>query len=138
MSHGLGMINAWSRSWSERKSFPFSAWVAIDGSPAGSVDEATILAKSAPLSKSVPAHLIWRVKFPMVSLQDIQQARSRLYKVAVRTPLVLCKLPEDRQIFVKPENLQPIGSFKLRGAYNKISSLTPEERARVVFAHSSV
>jgi threonine dehydratase len=73
----------------------------------------------------------------MVTLQDIQQARSLLHKVAVRTPLVLCKLSDDRQIHVKPENLQPIGSFKLRGAYNKISSLTPEERKRGVVAHSS-
>jgi threonine dehydratase len=38
---------------------------------------------------------------------------------------------------VKPENLQPIGSFKLRGAYNKISSLTQDERNRGVVAHSS-
>ena len=73
----------------------------------------------------------------MVSLQDIQQARSLLHKIAVRTPLVLCRLSDDRQIYVKPENLQPIGSFKLRGAYNKISSLTPEQRARGVVAHSS-
>jgi threonine dehydratase len=73
----------------------------------------------------------------MVSLQDIQQARSLLHKIAVRTPLVLCKLSDDRQIYVKPENLQPIGSFKLRGAYNKISSLTPEQRTRGVVAHSS-
>ena len=73
----------------------------------------------------------------MVTLQDIQQARSLLNKVAVRTPLVLCRLGDDRQIHVKPENLQPIGSFKLRGAYNKISSLTPEQRSRGVVAHSS-
>ena len=73
----------------------------------------------------------------MVTLNDIRQARSLLHKVAVRTPLVLCKLPEDQQIFVKPENLQPVGSFKLRGAYNKISSLSMEERARGVVAHSS-
>ncbi|HEY6352251.1 MAG TPA: threonine/serine dehydratase [Candidatus Angelobacter sp.] len=73
----------------------------------------------------------------MVTLTDIQQARSLLSKIAVRTPLVLCKLPDGRQILVKPENLQPIGSFKLRGAYNKISSLTPEQRARGVVAHSS-
>ena len=38
---------------------------------------------------------------------------------------------------MKPESLQPIGSFKLRGAYNKISSLSPEERLRGVVAHSS-
>ena len=78
----------------------------------------------------------------MVTLKDIEHARSLLRGIAVRTPLVLCKLPNDRemndrQIFIKPENLQPIGSFKLRGAYNKISSLTPEERKRGVVAHSS-
>jgi len=73
----------------------------------------------------------------MVTLTDIQQAQSLLRKFAVRTPLVMCKLEDGRQIFVKPENLQPIGSFKLRGAYNKISSLTPEQRARGVVSHSS-
>lgn len=73
----------------------------------------------------------------MVTLKDIQQAQLLLRKFAVRTPLVACKLPDGRQIVVKPENLQPIGSFKLRGAYNKISSLTPEQRARGVVAHSS-
>jgi threonine dehydratase len=73
----------------------------------------------------------------MVTLKDIEHARSLLRNVAVRTPLVLCRLTDDRQIYVKPENLQPIGSFKLRGAYNKISSLTPEQRARGVVAHSS-
>jgi threonine dehydratase len=73
----------------------------------------------------------------MVTLKDIEHARSLLRGIAVRTPLVLCKLSDDRQIFIKPENLQPIGSFKLRGAYNKISSLTPEERKRGVVAHSS-
>jgi threonine dehydratase len=73
----------------------------------------------------------------MVTLKDIQHAQVLLRNVAVRTPLVLCRLTDDRQIYVKPENLQPIGSFKLRGAYNKISSLTPEQRARGVVAHSS-
>jgi threonine dehydratase len=73
----------------------------------------------------------------MVTLKDIEHARSLLRGIAVRTPLVLCKLPNDQQIFIKPENLQPIGSFKLRGAYNKISSLTPDERKRGVVAHSS-
>ena len=73
----------------------------------------------------------------MVTLLQIQHARSLLRNVAVRTPLVLCRLADDRQIHVKPENLQPIGSFKLRGAYNKIFSLTLEQRARGVVAHSS-
>lgn len=73
----------------------------------------------------------------MVKLQEIQAAQSLLRGVAVRTPLVLCQLSDGRGLYVKPENLQPIGSFKLRGAYNKISSLTPDERGRGVVAHSS-
>jgi threonine dehydratase len=73
----------------------------------------------------------------MVTLQDIEQAQTILRKIAVRTPLVACKLTDGRQIFVKPENLQPIGSFKLRGAYNKIHSLPREQRNRGVVSHSS-
>lgn len=72
----------------------------------------------------------------MVTLKDIQEARALLRGIAVRTPLVECKM-DSRQFFIKPENLQPIGSFKLRGAYNKISSLTADERNRGVVAHSS-
>src|SRR5262245_44956508 len=73
----------------------------------------------------------------MVTLKDIQQARDLLRGVAVRTPLVKCTVPNDGHILIKPENLQPIGSFKLRGAYNKISSLTPDQRKLGVVAHSS-
>jgi threonine dehydratase len=42
-----------------------------------------------------------------------------------------------RKLYLKPENLQPIGAFKLRGAYNKIASLTEEERRRGVISYSS-
>jgi threonine dehydratase len=73
----------------------------------------------------------------MVTLKDIQDACALLRGVAVRTPLVACRLAHNGRFFVKPENLQPIGSFKLRGAYNKISSLTAEQRSRGVVAHSS-
>lgn len=73
----------------------------------------------------------------MVTLQDIEQAQKLLKNFSIRTPLVTCKLPGGKSIFIKPENLQPIGSFKLRGAYNKISSLAPDQRARGVVAHSS-
>lgn len=44
---------------------------------------------------------------------------------------------DGRTLYLKPENLQPIGAFKLRGAYNKIASLTDEERARGVITYSS-
>jgi threonine dehydratase len=65
-----------------------------------------------------------------------------LQGVTVCTPLV--ELPnvvsgdsDARRLFLKLENLQPIGAFKLRGAYNKIASLTAEERKRGVIAYSS-
>jgi threonine dehydratase len=62
--------------------------------------------------------------------------------VAVRTELIQSSLgeyvaPDDRKLYLKPENLQPIGAFKLRGAYNKIASLSPEERSRGVITYSS-
>ena len=55
--------------------------------------------------------------------------------MAVRTSLVRNRAV--RNLLLKPENHQPIGSFKLRGAYNKIGSLTPEERKRGVISYSS-
>ncbi len=76
----------------------------------------------------------------MVTLSDIQQARTRLAGVAVRTPLIPLQYDDQAHpdvLYLKPENLQPIGAFKIRGAYNKIASLTPEERARGVIAYSS-
>ena len=72
----------------------------------------------------------------MISLADIQAARQRLAGVAVRTPLIPLAHGANT-LYLKPENLQPIGAFKIRGAYNKIASLTPEERARGVIAYSS-
>lgn len=72
----------------------------------------------------------------MVSLEDIRNAQSRLSGITVRTPLI--RLERDGSTLqLKPENLQPIGAFKLRGAYNKIASLTEEERTRGVITYSS-
>ncbi len=74
----------------------------------------------------------------MIQAKDVAAAQRRLRGVAFRTPLVPCPgAGGERRLFFKPENLQPTGAFKLRGAYNKISSLGPEERARGVVAHSS-
>jgi threonine dehydratase len=74
----------------------------------------------------------------MIGLEDIEVARRRLQGVALRTPLVPCPGSEEgRALFFKPESLQPTGAFKLRGAYNKISSLSSEEQGRGVVAHSS-
>ncbi len=56
--------------------------------------------------------------------------------IAARTPLVAHEA-DGRRLWFKPESLQPIGSFKLRGAYNKIASLSDDERRRGVITYSS-
>jgi threonine dehydratase len=78
----------------------------------------------------------------MVTLEDIRRAQDRLKGIAVRTPLIrysrgLSSEGDGAQLWFKPENLQPIGAFKLRGAYNKIASLGPDERSRGVITYSS-
>lgn len=72
----------------------------------------------------------------LVALEDVREAQRRIHGVAVRTPLLRYS-PSGSDFFLKAENLQPIGSFKLRGAYNKIATLTEAERKRGVIAHSS-
>jgi len=84
----------------------------------------------------------------MVTLGQIKEAQERLRGIAARTPLVRYFPPPNKQdsasdvmaaaqLFFKAESLQPIGSFKLRGAYNKIASFTDEQRARGVISYSS-
>lgn len=75
----------------------------------------------------------------LVTLDDLRDAQKRIAGVAVRTPLVPCPwaTTEDRTLHLKPENLQPTGAFKIRGAYNRLSALTEAERARGVVAQSS-
>ncbi len=69
----------------------------------------------------------------IVSIDEIREAAERIRGVATRTPL----LRWDDRTWLKPESLQPIGAFKMRGAYNKIASLTDAERARGVVTYSS-
>ena len=72
----------------------------------------------------------------MVTLEMIKQAQQNLKVVARMTPLISApKIGEN--VSIKAENLQLTGSFKLRGAYNKISSLTPEEKQKGVIACSA-
>jgi threo-3-hydroxy-L-aspartate ammonia-lyase len=86
----------------------------------------------------------------LVTLDEIRAAARRIEGVVVRTPLVLFRgVPAVRDatppspggpgLLIKPESLQPTGSFKLRGAYNAVSLLTEREAARPngVVAHSS-
>ena len=74
----------------------------------------------------------------MVSLDDIRAAKARLDGIAVRTPLFEWTGTADQhKLFLKLENLQPIGAFKLRGAYNKVASLSENDRRRGVISYSS-
>ncbi|MBI1203583.1 MAG: pyridoxal-phosphate dependent enzyme [Rhodopseudomonas sp.] len=71
---------------------------------------------------------------------DIAAAAKRLAGMAVRTPLIQSPVLNDRlgaRVFLKAETLQRTGSFKFRGAFNKISSIPPERRAAGVVAYSS-
>jgi threonine dehydratase len=73
-------------------------------------------------------------------LADVQQAAERLQKVLLPTPLMPSSFFSKEyncEVYIKPENLQRTGSFKIRGAYNKISTLTPEESARGIIAASA-
>ena len=71
---------------------------------------------------------------------DVAAAAKRLAGVAVRTPLINAPVLDDllgARVFLKAETLQRTGSFKFRGAYNKVSSIPPERRAAGVVAYSS-
>jgi threonine dehydratase len=71
---------------------------------------------------------------------DIAAAAKRLAGVAVRTPLINAPVLDERlsaRVFLKLETLQRTGSFKFRGAYNKIASIPPDQRAAGVVAYSS-
>ena len=76
-----------------------------------------------------------------ISLETIREAAGIVYEAAVRTPLV--RLDASRRhgpashLFLKLETLQPIGSFKIRGAYNAVRHLTPEQLARGVWTVSA-
>ena len=72
----------------------------------------------------------------MIAIEEIRAARERLAGRVLRTPLVQLDLPDQpAAIYLKLENLQPIGSFKLRGALNAVLQTDPDElRAGVVTA----
>jgi threonine dehydratase len=71
-----------------------------------------------------------------VSVDDIRAAQERIADSVVRTPLVRLNV-ENTEIFLKLENLQPIGSFKLRGAGNAIALANPDELAKGVYTASA-
>ena len=74
----------------------------------------------------------------LVTIEEISAAAARIKGIAVKTPLVRAAFQGVRgDVWLKAESLQPIGSFKLRGAANKILQLKPEEIRRGVITYSS-
>src|SRR5215204_3449580 len=76
----------------------------------------------------------------MLTIEMINAARDRISSRIHRTPVVTSRLFNEvagKQVFFKCENLQRAGAFKIRGATNKIQSLTPDEKSRGIVAFSS-
>ncbi|ERK52226.1 threonine ammonia-lyase [Leptotrichia wadei F0279] len=73
-------------------------------------------------------------------LYDFMEARERLNTVITKTKLIHSNIFSNEtgnEVYIKPENLQRTGAFKIRGAYNKIAKLTEEEKKRGVIAASA-
>src|SRR3954452_19086632 len=76
----------------------------------------------------------------MVTLQDVRDAAKQIAGAAHRTPVIRSRTLDaaaGAEVFVKAENLQRVGAFKFRGAYNAIAKLTPEQLTRGIAAYSS-
>ena len=77
---------------------------------------------------------------PPVTLDDVRDAAAQIEGVAHRTPVVRSRTLEEllgAEVFFKCENLQRIGAFKFRGAYNAVSRLSPEQLTKGIAAYSS-
>ncbi len=73
----------------------------------------------------------------LITLADLRQAQARLRGIARRTPIIETEFPARGRIYLKAESMQPIGSFKLRGAYNKAASLSRDQLKRGIITYSS-
>ena len=71
------------------------------------------------------------------TLQEVREARARIAAHVARTPLLRLPASSDAEILLKPECLQPIGSFKLRGALNRMLAATREELRDGVYTASA-
>lgn len=72
------------------------------------------------------------------NIDDFQKAAERIQGVAIRTQLLPLRwYDEDPRILLKPEMLQPIGSYKIRGVYNWVMKLSPEQREKGISTASS-
>ena len=73
----------------------------------------------------------------MLTLDKVKDAQRVLREAALQTAIIRASIPSDTDIYLKTENLQRTGSFKLRGAYYKISQLSDEAKSHGVIACSA-
>jgi threonine dehydratase len=74
----------------------------------------------------------------LVTVDDVRTAAARVLGQVVRTPLLPCPWADGaRPLWLKPENLQPTGAFKMRGALNAVGALSAAQRRQGVITHSS-
>jgi threonine dehydratase len=111
---------------------PANAWEVIGLHPArGEMSVRTIVERF--VLSHLEEHADQLDSLEMVSIDEIRTAAARIRGVALHAPLLLW----DDRTWLKPESLQPVGAFKMRGAYNAVASLSEEERARGVVTYSS-
>jgi threonine dehydratase len=72
-----------------------------------------------------------------ISLETVREAANHVYRAALRTPLVRVDTQGPSELYLKLETLQPIGSFKIRGAYNAVRQLSPAELRQGVWTVSA-
>ena len=84
------------------------------------------------IREASPEPLVYGVKIPRMPITSAQarEARRNIAPVALRTPLVRFNVDEPANVYLKLENLQPIGSFKIRGAANAMRRIAPGQAAR--------
>src|ERR671919_465102 len=93
-----------------------------------------------PLNLSLITYHLSLITPIMLTLDFIREAAERVRPFVHRTPVITSRMFDEaagRRVFFKCENFQRAGAFKMRGATNKIQSLTDEERGRGVVAYSS-
>ena len=76
----------------------------------------------------------------MLKLEQFQEAKKRVDEVIIPTPLIYSEAFSKEcknEVYIKPENLQRTGAFKIRGAYNKIVKMDEEAKAKGLIASSA-
>ena len=89
---------------------------------------------------NAPLAALWTIMTAVLALDEVTSAAERLLGVAHRTPVLRSRTLDEltgASVFLKAENLQRVGAFKFRGAYNHVAALAPSERDRGVLTTSS-